>query len=499
MSPSNEYNQEEKNYRKYLMTSGLEKKENAKIKEIETTPLISLAAKHLRATAADLPTITNGAFVPQHGLLGHHIGEHPQIRLYEPILLNTNTPSSTFICGSQGSGKSHTLATMLENFLQNENDAVQMTNPMAGLAFHYDVCASNPVAEAATLAASGIKTRVLVSPSNFHKLKSLYESSEGHENIEVLPLRFQDHHLDIDAMHKLMAISESEGSVPLYMEVIQRILREMAIEGNAFSMNEFIARKNREKFSESQNNMMNMRLDLMQSFLNHTVPSSTGENVYSGQKCERKKKLRVCDYKSSYPDVFQIKPGTLTVVDLSDPFLDVATVCTLFNICLRLAISHQNRAKSGIVIALDEAHKYLTKSVAANNFAERLLGIVREQRHIAARIIVATQEPNISERLLDLCSMTIVHHFKSPNWFNAIKDHLGGASALVMSEKERAELFGDIVNLRVGESLVFAPSAFVCVDDDNQEMSKLGTRHMKMMTRSRKGVDFGETKLAVPI
>lgn len=492
MSTYNAYIQEKEKYRKYFMPSDCEK-ENASKKEIETTPLISLAVKHLQDTTVEQSTPTNSALVPQHGLLGYHIGKHPQIRLHEPILLNTNAPSSTFICGSQGSGKSHTLATMLENCLLQNDDAVQIINPLAGLAFHYDVGASNPVAEAATLAASGVKTRVLVSPSNFHKQQSLYKSYEGGDNVEVLPLSLQDHHIDIDIMHKLMAISESEGNVPLYMEVIQRILRQMAIEGEVFNMTEFITRRNQEEFTESQAKMMNMRLDLLQSFLANPVPLSTGKKT---NHRSRQKVRGVCPQVSSYRDIFQIEPGTLTVVDLSDPFLDQATVCTLFDLCLRLAVSHQNRAKSGIVIALDEAHKYLTQSAAATNFVERLLSIVREQRHVAARIIVATQEPTISDRLLDLCSMTVVHHFKSPNWFSAIKNHLGGASVLVMSDNKRGELFEDIVNLRVGESLVFAPSALVCLDDERQEMEKLGTSHMKMMTRSRKGVDFGETKLA---
>jgi hypothetical protein len=39
---------------------------------------------------------------------------------YKPVLLNTDAPWSAFLCGSQGSGKSHTLSCMLENCLLDD-------------------------------------------------------------------------------------------------------------------------------------------------------------------------------------------------------------------------------------------------------------------------------------------------------------------------------------------------------------------------------------------
>lgn len=120
-----------------------------------------------------------------------------------------------------------------------------------------------------------------------------------------------------------------------------------------------------------------------------------------------------------------LQPGTLTIVDLSDPFLDDATVCMLFDICL--GIAREERPSCGLVIALDEAHKYMNQLPAAANFTDRLLTTVREQRHIGTRIVISTQQPTISEKLLDLCSVSIVHQFKSPAWFQAIPAYLGAA------------------------------------------------------------------------
>ena len=48
-------------------------------------------------------------------------------------------------------------------------------------------------------------------------------------------------------------------------------------------------------------------------------------------------------------------PGSLTIVDLSCPFVDDSAACALFTICLELFL--ENRGDVGRVVALDEAHK----------------------------------------------------------------------------------------------------------------------------------------------
>jgi hypothetical protein len=229
-----------------------------------------------------------------------------------------------------------------------------------------------------------------------------------------------------------------------------------------------------EKFAPGQQTMMDMRLNLLRSFL---VPkrSSKARRVIKSD------------------DLFETTPGTLTVVDLSDPFIDTATVCAVFEICLSLVKEH--RPKAGLVIALDEAHKFLNSSSAATSFTDRLLTTIREQRHNATRVLIATQEPKLSSKLLDLCSVSVVYHFKSPAWFDAILGHLGGASGLVAKGREQEKLFQSIVNLKTGNSLVFAPEAFVYVNE-SIEPGKLGAGIINMKTRRRAGADKGMSVLA---
>jgi hypothetical protein len=90
------------------------------------------------------------------------------------VFFNVASPSSTFICGSQGSGKSHTLSCMLENCLI-KSEANELPRPLTGLVFHYDTFISDfggSPCEAAYLSSnSSIKVRVLCSPTNFQTVQ----------------------------------------------------------------------------------------------------------------------------------------------------------------------------------------------------------------------------------------------------------------------------------------------------------------------------------------
>jgi hypothetical protein len=90
------------------------------------------------------------------------------------LFFNIAAPSSAFICGSQGSGKSHTLSCLLENCLM-KSDVSKLEHPLAGLVFHYDTFTSDErgtPCEAAYLASNaGIQVRVLCSPTNYRTIQ----------------------------------------------------------------------------------------------------------------------------------------------------------------------------------------------------------------------------------------------------------------------------------------------------------------------------------------
>jgi hypothetical protein len=139
-----------------------------------------------------------------------------------PVLLNTDSPWSAFLCGSQGSGKSHALSCMLENCLLTDETILPQVglnpHPLAGLVFHYDKCQGGGVCEAAYFCTS-IPTTVLVSPSNYGRLKIAYEAMAKKQgaNITVKQLFVLPKYLDTERMKTLMAVGK-EDEVPLYMQ-----------------------------------------------------------------------------------------------------------------------------------------------------------------------------------------------------------------------------------------------------------------------------------------
>lgn len=161
----------------------------------------------------------------------------------------------------------------------------------------------------------------------------------------------------------------------------------------------------------------------------------------------------------------------------------------------------------------------MNSSAEALTLTNTLLSVIRLQRHLGARIVISTQEPTISPTLLDLCSITIAHRFTSPEWLRSLKGHLAAVATNVRQpdpgtecdgtdanvdkgshSKERAaeRIFGEIVRLRVGEALLFAPTAIVGLNSDSGriETTRLGTEFIKLRVRNRLTTDGGKSVMA---
>ncbi|KAL2157952.1 hypothetical protein VTH06DRAFT_5007 [Thermothelomyces fergusii] len=490
--------------------------------EIKTTPLFTEA---VRKHALSMASGTTEKPFRQYGLLGGSLAEDigcgPSS---DPrIFWNIAAPSSFFICGSQGSGKSHTLSCLLENALA-QCKANMLPRPLTAILFHYDMFNSDSggsPCEAASLSSNpNIKVRVLCPPTNIRTLRNLYKK---YPRIIVEELRLKESDLNTKRMLDLMAVAAG-GNLPLYIHVVQRILRDLRIEqqrtGCGFKYAEFKKQLLLQKLKEAQVVPLKQRLETLESFMvDHQVGATKNDKPKkdAGQKGTS----------------WKPQNGQLTIVDLSCPCVTPEMACSLFNICLSLFLE-QDPSGVGRLVALDEAHKYMAESIESAALTEALLGTIRLQRHLGTRVIIATQEPTISPKLLDLCSVTIVHRFTSPDWLNALKRHLAGvasSSRLLEKTKELStgddgdggegkgvdgigsltlndadpmlELFSKIVGLRVGEALVFAPSAIVGVK--KKEDGKGGTRSnvqrlghgiLKVRIRSRITQDGGKSIMA---
>lgn len=485
--------------------------------EIKSAPMFTEGA---RVGAETKATPSKNQVFSQYGLLA---GVQSGAGAEEMLHFNIAAPSSIFICGSQGSGKSHTLSCLLENCLF-PSQANELPRPLTGIVFHYDTFISDDSGspcEAAFLSTNPlVKVRVLCAPTN---VKTIRQTYGRFPMVTVEELRINEKDLNTKRMMDLMSV-KTGGNTPLYMHVAKRILKQLRYmeqhsTGGGFSYEAFRQMLDKEDLTDQQRVPLEQRLENLESFMSRAQQPS-------GKKKHQTVQPRGNDWAPC--------PGQLTIVDLSCPTMDPEGACQLFNICLSLFLE-QDPSKVGRIIALDEAHKYMNESGEASALTEQLLATIRLQRHLGARVVISTQEPTVSPKLLDLCSVTIVHRFTSPEWLRALQRHLAGVSgsakfleqasdsgSVAESSGDDADsgvggladgvkalslggvnsgqvamgLFAQIVELHVGEALLFAPNAILDVSGTTARVKKLSNGVLKVRIRNRVTEDGGRSVMA---
>lgn len=109
----------------------------------------------------------------------------------------------------------------------------------------------------------------------------------------------------------------------------------------------------------------------------------------------------------------------------------------------------------------------MTDTSAFNALTDSLHDVISQQRHYGVRVIIFTQEPTISPRLIDLCSMAVIHCLSSSEWFSVLRRHI---SIFDNSNDEKAaKLFQKIVSLKIDEAHNFASSTIVGSTDENDK------------------------------
>ena len=160
------------------------------------------------------------------------------------------------------------------------------------------------------------------------------------------------------------------------MKVARKILRQMALENDGksgFDLATFSDRLGDENFNKAQRDMLDTRLNLLDSYLRIPLTDAAMANVKpkpqrsNSPKVEKREASakerrewevgqdRVRRAKIAKDNIWTFEPGTLTIIDLSCPFVDEESACAIFNICLSVFL--QCATNVGRIIALDEAHK----------------------------------------------------------------------------------------------------------------------------------------------
>ena len=120
-----------------------------------------------------------------------------------------------------------------------------------------------------------------------------------------------------------------------------KILRDLAIANQGqtgFNYEAFKLILENEQFLKGQLMPLKMRLSVLESFFEPGSIVGSNANV-----------------NKSVTSPWTFSPGTLTIIDLSCPFVGPDDACALFNICVSLFL--KGRRDTGRILALDEAHK----------------------------------------------------------------------------------------------------------------------------------------------
>ncbi|KAG8743267.1 hypothetical protein FRC12_015090 [Ceratobasidium sp. 428] len=317
--------------------------------ELKTAPLVTREALDMGVNE----------HVKQYGLLGQVAAVYSKSRserFRDPrIYVNTNAPMSAVVCGVQGSGKSHTVGVLLENMLLAPDPRLGQTQkPLSGLVLHFGEgsATTRTPCEAAHIALCTDSTvtpppvRVYVSPASLNTMKAVYAPLGS--GVTVEPLYLSEEELDAQAFLSIMAINSSDNA-PLYMQIVLNILRQL---GENYTYTKFIQELElqRKNFNPAQSAGLEQRMTLLTSFLEPSI-----RNGSSSTSVRRASVMSTASASLTGRRASRFAAGQLTIIDLSDPFLDPASAAGLFDILLRLFVRAD--VGTGKVCVVDEAHK----------------------------------------------------------------------------------------------------------------------------------------------
>ncbi|MCX5991191.1 MAG: hypothetical protein NTZ04_02500 [Chloroflexi bacterium] len=329
------------------------------------------------------------------------------------------------VFGVQGSGKSYTTGVILEMGVMSIPNINQLTEPLAAVVFHYSKDEGYPPEYLGLRSPNRIqkdlhslKEAIGAMPQAVEKVICLVPTSRLEERrrelpgIDVHPLLFNPNELSTDDWQLLMGVP---GSDTLYMEYVKAILQDLKPPIGVESIWDTVERS---EMSSGQKRLVALRLELAQRYLHEGV---------------------------SWNDYAQ--PGLLTILDIRDKMIDELAAMRLCLVSLRRFQNLRLRGQSiPKLVVLDEAHKYLH-----TDFAQEVETLVREMRHKATALVIASQDPlSIPDKVIGLSSIVILHRMTSPDWLRHIKRGCAAVANLKPS---------DVSSLGNGEAYVWAKEA----------------------------------------
>jgi DNA phosphorothioation-dependent restriction protein DptH len=384
---------------------------------------------------------------PQFGLLGRFANARVAVDL-----TGCNTIS---LFGVQGFGKSYTLGVIAEMGTQFMSGINELTTPLATVLFHYHKSdAYEPEFLAAT--APNNKTREIdkllaeyqAQPEGLHDLLllvpegKLEQRQKDYPGIEVRPIKFSSTELGADSWKFLLG---AFGNDSFYIRQIVAIMRRYR---DRLTLN-----------------------DLRQEIQDADLPKAT-------RRLAEDRIALAEPYIDDQADLRSLlKPGRTIIVDLRDEWLEKEDALGLFVVIMKTFSQARYQGKEfNKLMVFDEAHKYITESELIGQVVE----IIREMRHQATSIVIASQDPlSVPRSVIELTSLLVLHRMTSPQWLKHLKSAISSLETVTETQ---------VSALVPGEALVWA---------QRSTDPRFSQRPQKIYIRPRVTRHGGGTKTAV--
>jgi DNA phosphorothioation-dependent restriction protein DptH len=384
---------------------------------------------------------------PQYGLLGRFANARIAVDL-----TGCNTIS---LFGVQGFGKSYTLGVIAEMGAQSMPGINTLMTPLATVIFHYHksdtyepeflaaIAPNNKTREVQRLQSeyqaqpAGLRDLILLVPE-----AKLEQRRQEHPSIEVQPIKFSSAELGADSWKFLLG---AFGNDSLYVRQLVAIMRRYR---DRLTLGRLRQEIEEAELSPATRRLAEDRIGLAEPYI---------------------------DDQANLRNL--LKPGRTIIVDLRDEWLEKEDALGLFVVIMKTFSQAKYMGKDfNKLMVFDEAHKYITESELIGQVVE----IIREMRHQATSVVIASQDPlSVPRSVIELTSLLVLHRMTSPQWLK----HLKGAISALDNVTEN-----QVSALVPGEALVWA---------QRSTDPRFTQRPQKIQIRPRVTRHGGGTKTAV--
>lgn len=396
-----------------------------------------------------VPDVLLGAttMTPQYGVLGRSGSQ--------AVAIDLNGCNTISLFGVQGFGKSYTMGVIAEMASVQNAGVNVLPSPLATVIFHFHksdayepeyvtaVAPNTKTSEVDRLLseygahAKGLEDVVLLAPE-----AKVERRRREYPGVTVQPIKFSSAELGAESWKFLLG---AYGNESLYIRQLVAIMRRHR---DGLTLDTFRREIQEADLPTAAQRLAEDRLALAQPYIDDS--------------------RRLGDL---------LRPGRTVIVDLRDEWVEKDEALGLFVVMLRIfaASRHDGREFNKLVV-FDEAHKYISES----DLISQVVETIREMRHQATTVIIASQDPlSVPRAIIELTSVLLLHRMTSPQWLK----HLRSAISALDDVPDSA-----VTSLQPGEALVWA---------QRSTDKRFTLRPQKVAIRPRFTQHGGGTKTAV--